>query len=110
MARRSRMLFSSSTTRTRASLMPGTLPRARVRPRGPRAPAGVGGQRQEKRGAQPGLAAHLHLAAVVLRDAVDRREAEPGAAGLRGEERLEDVREVGRRDPVAGVADPRLDA
>src|SRR5438105_6582112 len=82
----SRMLRSSSTTRTRVSGI-------------------AGGQRHRERGPEAQRAPHVHLAAVLLDDAVDEREAEPGAPGLGGEERLEDVGEVVRCDPVSAVED-----
>src|SRR5438132_638787 len=78
-ARSSRMLRSSSTTRTRVSGM-------------------AGRQRHREHGPEAGRAADVHLAAVLLHDPVDERESEPGAVGLGGEEGLEDVGEVVGRD------------
>src|SRR5438552_10467449 len=72
-ARSSRMLRSSSTTRTRVSGM-------------------AGRQRHREHGPEAGRATDVHLAAVLLHDPVDERESEPGAVGLGGEEGLEDVR------------------
>src|SRR3989442_13722059 len=74
-ARSSRMLRSSPTTRTRVSGM-------------------AGRQRHREHGPEAGRAADVHLAAVLLHDPVDERESEPGAVGLGGEEGLEDVGEV----------------
>src|SRR5213078_1418955 len=88
-ASNSRMLRSSSTTRTRVSGI-------------------AGGQRDRERGPEARRAPHVHLPAVLLDDPVDEREAEPGAPGLGGEERFEDVGEVLRRDAVPGVGDPHL--
>src|SRR5437763_10225509 len=54
--------------------------------------------------------AHLEPAAVALGDTQAHPEAEAGALlALRGEERLEDVREVFLRDPRAGVRDLQPD-
>ena len=51
-------------------------------------------------------ATHAHRAAVILHDRLRDPESEPGAlAPLRGEERLEDLREHVVRDPLARVAD-----
>ena len=49
----------------------------------------------------------MDVAALTLEDAVDLGETEPGAGALvlRGEEGLEDTREVFARDAVAGVCD-----
>src|SRR3989442_7783665 len=85
----SRMLRSSSTTRTRVSGI-------------------AGGQRDRERGPEARRAAHVDLAAVLLHDPVDEREAEPGAPGLGGEERLEDLREAVPCDPVPAVGHPHL--
>src|ERR1043165_10106515 len=50
--------------------------------------------------------AHLEPAAVALRDPEAHPEAEAGALlPFRGEERLEDVRQVILRDPRSGVGD-----
>src|SRR5437870_2141645 len=87
-ASNSRMLRSSSTTRTRVSGI-------------------AGGQRDRERGPEARRAAHVDLAAVLLHDPVDEREAEPGTPGFGGEERLEDVGEVVRRDAVPAVGHPR---
>src|SRR5439155_1312291 len=83
-ASNSRMLRSSSTTRTRVSGMA-------IR------------QRHREHGPEAGRAADVHVAAVLLDEPVDEREAEPGAPGLGGEERLEDVGEVVGRDAVPAV-------
>src|SRR3989475_5563117 len=88
-ASNSRMLRSSSTTRTRVSGI-------------------AGGQRDRERGPEARRAAHVDLAAVLLHDPVDEREAEPGAPGLGGEERLEDGGAVVRRDAVPAVGYPHL--
>src|SRR5439155_1904861 len=84
MASSSRMLCSSSTTRTRMS--------------------GMRGRQGEREGAADARTAlHVDLAAVVLHDAVHKGQAQPGAVGLGGEERLEDVAEIAGGDALPGV-------
>src|SRR3989442_15996430 len=78
-ARSSRMLRSSSTTRTRVSGM-------------------AGRQRHREHGPEAGGAPDVPLAAVLPHDPVDQREAQPGAVGLGGEEGLEDAGESVGRD------------
>src|SRR5262245_22735333 len=86
MASRSRMLCSSSTTRTRTS--------------------GIGGEGEGERRAGAGTALHVDLAAVPLHDAVDARQAEAASGGLGREEGLEDLRQVGGDDALAGIDHP----
>ena len=50
------------------------------------------------------------MAPVVLGHAIDEGEADAAALGLGGEERLEDVGEIGIGDAVTRVADPELEA
>src|SRR3989442_5364435 len=71
-ARSSRMLRSSSTTRTRVSGMAGRQPHREHCP-------------------EAGRAADVHLAAVLLHDPGDERESGPGAVGLGGDERVADA-------------------
>src|SRR5260370_1187874 len=88
-ARRSRMLRSSSATRTRVS--------------------GIArGQGDRERRAEAGRAAHVDVATVLLHDPVHEREPEAGALRLGGEEGLEQVREVAGGDAAAGVAHAEL--
>src|SRR5262245_43591564 len=87
----SRMLCSSSTTRTRVSAMD------------PREAQGEDAAGAERR-------FHVDVAAVVLHDPIDEGQTDAGAVGLRGEERLEDVSEVFLRDAFAGVRDTHLEA
>src|SRR5512132_2090007 len=85
----SRMLCSSSTTRTRVS--------------------GIGGRKVDgERGPGPAHAVDFDLAAMLLHDPVDEREADAAAVALRGEERLEDVADIVEGDPFAGIADGEL--
>src|SRR5215831_16591329 len=84
MASSSRMLRSSSATRMRALAM------------APRKPDG-------EHAALAGRRACLHQAPVILGDAVNEGETEAAALGLRGKERLEEVREVAGGDAVPGV-------
>src|SRR5829696_8991835 len=79
-------LSSSSTTMMRAAASAMAGPLDGVRLAGDR-------QRDREGGAAAGAAAHLHLAAVLLDDALAHPEAEAGALALPlgGEERLEDV-------------------
>src|SRR5262245_12874143 len=81
----SRMLRSSSTTSTRVSGM-------------------TGGQGKGERRTEARRALDVDLAAVLLDDAVDQRESESGAFGFRGEEGLEEVREIGCGDALTVVA------
>src|ERR671924_821392 len=84
MASSSRMLCSSSTTSTRMS--------------------DIGRRQGDGEGAAHARAAvHVDVAAVVLHDAVYEREPEAAAAGLRREERLEDVAQVAGGDALTGV-------
>src|SRR5882724_6676714 len=83
-ARSSRMLRSSSTTSTRVSGM-------------------AGGKGEGERRAEARRAPNVDLAAVLLDDAVDEGESQSRSLRLRGEEGLEDVREVARRDALAGI-------
>src|SRR5712692_7884264 len=114
MARRSRMLFSSSTTSTRVGVMsvPSECPNGRwiSRPDYPRARAVGGGQGQGECGALADAAADLDEAAVLFQHAVDQGQADAAALGLRGEERLEDVLHVRLWDAAAAVRDPDLEA
>src|SRR5215470_5649650 len=57
----------------------------------------------------PDPARHVDLAAVVLDDLLGERQAQPGAALLRGEERLEQPRQLLAGDPDAVVLDRDLD-
>src|SRR5918996_3071474 len=75
---RSRMLCSSSTTSTRMSGIRGR-------------------ERHGEDAAGPRAALDVDLAAVVLHDAVHQGQAEAAAVRLGGEERLEDVPEIGGR-------------
>ena len=52
----------------------------------------------------PHLRTNIHSLAVIVDDAVADRQAEPGAVRLRGEERIEDLRQYlgGMPEPVAG--------
>src|SRR4029077_4763712 len=89
-------LSSSSTTRT--------LGCSRITRRS------LHGQRDHEGGPPTDTAPHAHRAAVALDDALRDPESEPGAlAGLRGEERLEDLSEEIGRDPFPCVAAPGLD-
>src|SRR5688500_7831432 len=81
----SRMLCSSSTTRTRASAMMGN-------------PEGEGAAAARGR-------LDIDLAAVVLEDPVNQGEPETAATRLGREEWLEDMGDVTAADPVAGVFD-----
>src|ERR671931_2218968 len=90
MASSSRMLCSSSTTRTRVS-------------------ATDRGEAEGEDAAGACRRLHVDLAAVVLHDSVDEGQPEPAAVGLRREERLEDVRKVLTRNALAGVADTHLE-
>src|SRR5919198_2818499 len=91
MPRSSRMLCSSSTTSTRVS-------------------ATDRGEAQDEDAAGARRRLQMHLAAVILHDAVDEGQAESTAVGLRREERLEDVWEVLPRDALAGVGHAHLEA
>src|SRR5713101_1568707 len=84
------MLSSSSTTRIRASGM--ALRKT-----------------QGELGSRSAVAAHRDLAAVLLDDAMDEREAETGAVVAGREERLERVSKVFGCNAVARVADRDLD-
>src|SRR6266513_1618032 len=90
-ARRSRMLRSSSTTRTRVSGI-------------------AGGEGDHERRADAEGAAQVDLTAMLLHDAVHEREPKARALGLRGEEGLEHMGEVAGRDAGAGIAHPELQA
>src|SRR5689334_20320684 len=85
-ARRSRMLCSSSTTSTRMSAI-----EAR--------------QGDGEGAAESGTAVDVDLTAMILDDAVDQSQSESTPIGLRREEWLEDLGEVGGGDPLAGVVD-----
>src|SRR5215468_7789709 len=87
----SRMLCSSSTTRTRVSATDVWEP-----------------QREDASGACRRV--HGDVAAVVLHDPVHERQTDPTAVGLRGEERLKDVREILLADPLTGVGDTHFEA
>src|SRR2546423_15662210 len=87
MPRSSRMLCSSSTTRTRASAMTARDPEC-------------------EGAAAAGRRVHLDLAPVVLEDAVHQGQPETAAAGLRREERLEHVGGVAPPDAAAGILAP----
>src|SRR5512134_2272752 len=90
-ASRSRMLCSSSTTSTRAS--------------------GMSGRKRDGEGAadaRPAL--HVDLAPVILDDPMHESQAEAAAARLGGEERLEDLAEIGGRDALAGVVHAQNEA
>ena len=65
------------------------------------------GQEDPEGAARARLALHLDPAAMLLHDAVADRQAEAGAAPRRlgGVERLEDLGQLGARDPVPGVLD-----
>src|SRR5262245_59266413 len=89
MSSSSRMLGSSSTTRTRALGM---------------------ALRQAQRELRTGVPAPRgRLAAVLLCDPVDEREAEPAFPIAHGEERFEDVRQLVGQNAVAGVGEGHLD-
>src|SRR5260370_7143937 len=126
MASRSRMLFSSSPTRTRASLMSSSSrgvgfrrspsadrPVASGCSSAPRSeysgsPSGgsVGGREgQDERGALAHPAPHLDGATVLLDDPVDERKADAAALRLGREEPLEPMGEVSPRPAPAGVRD-----
>src|SRR6266567_1269827 len=98
MERRSRMLFSSSTMRTRALAMTEPMLHRAV----------CGRKRQEEGRSDPGLAPDLDLTVVVLHDAVDEGEPDAAALLLGGEERLEDLGQVALDDAVPRIADPQL--
>src|SRR5688500_15283169 len=83
----SRMLCSSSTTRTRASAMAARDPE--------REGAATARRRLD-----------VDLAAVILQDAVNEGQSETAAARLGGEERLEDVCHVAPADAVTRIFDP----
>src|SRR5262245_26386365 len=85
MPRSSRMLCSSSTTRTLMS--------------------GMSGQGECEDAAGAGSALHIDVAAVVLHHAVDERQAEAAAVELGGVEGLEDVPEVDVGDAFPRVGD-----
>src|SRR5690349_6781271 len=104
MASSSRMLFSSSTTRTRASFMSSSF-----RTICSSAPGAVRRREDEDEcGALSHATAHLDRAAVLLDDAIDQGEANAAPFRLGGEERLEDVGEISFRDALAAVADRDL--
>src|ERR1051325_8613735 len=67
------------------------------------------GQPNPERRPRARLARPRQLAAVLLGDLARDREAEPGALGLRGEERLEELLGDLRADAGAGVRDRDLD-
>ncbi len=74
------------------------------------ASAFLGGSRMHRPASpSPTSVLELDLAAVPLDDAVDDRQPEAGALLLRGEERVEDLLQVLRRDPRAGVLERHLD-
>src|SRR6266853_1456403 len=130
MASRSRMLFSSSTTRTRASLMSSSSRGVGFR-RSPSAdrsgasgcssaptsewygspPDGSIGRRegQDERGAIAYPTPYLDGSAVLLDYPVDERQADAATLRLGREERLEDMGEVSVRDALAGVGDGDLE-
>src|SRR5207249_8378458 len=89
-ARSSRMLRSSSTMSTRVSGM-------------------AGRQGKGKGRAQARRAADVDVPPVLLDDAVDEGEPEPGPLRLGREEGLEHVGDVARGDALAGVADRDLE-
>src|SRR5437762_2304334 len=89
-ARSSRMLRSSSTTRTRVSGM-------------------AGREGEGKGGAQARRAPNVDVPAVLLDDAVDEREPEARPLRLGREEGFEHVRDVARRNALAGIADRDLE-
>src|SRR6266542_787148 len=90
MSRSSRMLGSSSTTRTRGLGM-------------------THRQAKDELGPRVVLASHHDLAAMLVDDAVDERESEPGGIVARRRERLEDVGELVGANAVAGVREADLD-
>src|SRR5262245_66189477 len=83
MASRSRILCSSSTTRTRTS--------------------GMRREGEDEGCAGAGLALHVDLPAVLLHDAVHERQTEAAAVRFGREEGLEDLREIGGDDALAGI-------
>src|SRR5713101_4473945 len=90
MSSSSRMLRSSSTTRTRA------LGMAR-------------GQMEGELGAQSAFASDRDFAAVLLGDSVREREPEASALMARGEERFEDVGQILGENSLAAVRHRQLD-
>src|SRR5262245_60682664 len=112
-ARRSRMLFSSSTTSTRASLMEFAAPSlARRCPRAIASRLRRRDARQAEREGRPATrgATHVDVSAVLLDHPIDHGEAEAAPFRLGRVEGLEDVREVRFGDAGAGVPDPDLHA
>src|SRR5438093_6361177 len=86
MARNSRMLFSSSTTRMRTS--------------------GIsGGKCDGDGGSLAAEAADVDVTAVLLHDPMNQCQPDAAALGLRREEGLEDVRQVGGADAGTRVRD-----
>src|SRR5262245_5702263 len=63
---------------------------------------------EEHGGAAAFLAVHRDRAAVLLHDGLRDAEPQAGARGLRGEERVEQLRQRATRDPHAGVEDAHL--
>src|SRR6266545_4337873 len=111
------MLFSSSTTRTRGSLISASSRGAGSRPTasgccsGSSAGDSVGsGKREDEGRALAHPAPHLDRAAVLLDHAIDESQADSTALRLRREERLEYVRQVGLGDALAGIGDGDLEA
>src|SRR5216683_6652443 len=90
MSSSSRMLGSSSTTRTRALGM-------------------THRQANDELGPEAVLTSHRDLAAVLVDDAVDEREPEPRGIVARRRERLEDVGELVGPNAVASVREADLD-
>src|SRR5258705_3256436 len=101
MASRSRMLFSSSTTRTFGSLISASSRGAGSRPTasGCDSASSAGdsirsGEGEDEGRALPHAAPHLDRAAVLLHDPIDESEADSTALRLRREERLEYMPQV----------------
>src|SRR5262249_15471041 len=63
---------------------------------------------EEHGGAAAFLAVHRERAAVLLHDGLRNAEPQAGARGLRGEERVEQLRQRPARDAHAGVDDAHL--
>src|SRR6266446_4100986 len=96
MLRRSRMLRSSSTTRTRAAVIASP----------PWRPPPAGSARRWYRHWRRPAGSRLP---VIAYDPVHEGEPEPAAPRLRREEGLEDVGLIGAGDAVAGVADHQIE-
>src|SRR6185503_17058990 len=124
MASRSRMLFSSSTTRTRGSLMSASSRGAGSRPTAsgcssasrsrPSSSSAGGpfrsGKREDEGRALAQAAPHLDGSAVLFDDSIDESEADATSLRFRREERLEYVGQVGLRDALARIGDGDLEA